>query len=206
MKSFKEYLTESKKVYEFKVKIAGECPDGCADHIKTALAKYNVESCSEGKRVPIQERYEDFPNLPNVEMTIFEVSTAYPANSVQIRSAISECANISLANIVVRNLAEDAEIDLNHATDEKTGEALLSQPYGKENNQDLVGEKQKLSFLKELGKQDRTTGTQYKGVNDKLLAKKSPTEKNPTTNEKIGTVSAIGSKKVTLPDPIKGMK
>jgi hypothetical protein len=204
MKSFKEYLIESKKVYEFKVKIAGKCPDGCASHIKQALAKYSIDSCSEGKSTPIQERYEEFPNLQNVELTIFDVTTHYPANSVQVRTAIAECAGIPLSNIIVRNLAEDAENEINHAHDEKTGEALLSQPYEKSSNQDTVGEKHKLSFLKELSKQDRTTGTAYKGVNDKLLAKKAPSEKKESVDNKIGTVSAMGSKKVTLPDPMKG--
>ena len=55
MKSFKEYLTESKRVYEFKVKIAGNCPKDCASQIKTALSQFHVESCSAGKSTPIQE-------------------------------------------------------------------------------------------------------------------------------------------------------
>ena len=44
MKSFKEYLTESKKVYEFKVKIAGDIPKDFANNLKIALAQFNVES------------------------------------------------------------------------------------------------------------------------------------------------------------------
>jgi dissimilatory sulfite reductase (desulfoviridin) alpha/beta subunit len=34
MKSFKDYLTESKKTYDFKVKIAGDCPKDCVKKIK----------------------------------------------------------------------------------------------------------------------------------------------------------------------------
>ena len=204
MKSFKHYLTESKKVYEFKIKIAGECPSDCAVYIKQALSKYNVESCSEGKRTPIQERVEGFPNLSNVEVTIFDVTTSYPATTAEVRAAVAECSKTPLANVIVRNLAEEEENELNHAHDQASGESLLNKDYEKSNNQDMVGEKHKLSFLKELSKTERTTGTQYKGVNDKLLAKKSPSEKKEAVDNKIGTVSAIGSKKVTLPDPVKG--
>ena len=37
MKTFKEYLSESKKVYSFKVKVAGEIPEGFQDKLKTEL-------------------------------------------------------------------------------------------------------------------------------------------------------------------------
>ena len=63
MKSFTEYLTESKKVYEFKIKVAGECPKDCASQVKKALAQYKVEKCSAGKSTPIQETQEEFPGL-----------------------------------------------------------------------------------------------------------------------------------------------
>lgn len=203
MKSFKEYLTESKKVYEFKVKIAGECPKGCAAIIKQALAKYNVTSCSAGKSAPIQEQYEEFPGLTNIELTIFDVVTDYPVNSLQVRSAISEAANISASNIIVRTAGEQAEHEINHAHDDKTGEALLGTDYEKSNNQDMVGTKHMMSFLKDLNK-TKHAGEQYTGVNDQLLASKSPSEKAADDTSKPGTVSAIGSKKVKFPELIKG--
>ena len=43
MKSFTEYLMESKKVYEFKVKLAGDY-EKAGDAIKLALAPYKVET------------------------------------------------------------------------------------------------------------------------------------------------------------------
>lgn len=202
MKSFKEYLTESKKVYEFKVKIAGPCPKDITTHIKAALSKYSVENCSTGKSTPIQERYEEFPNLQNVELTIFDVTTAYPVNSLQVRSAVAETAGVPLSNIIVRNLAEESEHATNHAHDEKSGEALLAQDYEKSNHQDIVGEKQKFNLLKELNK-TKHAGEAYTGVNDELLAKSAPKEKQPTVSDKIGTTSPLG--KVKNPDPRKGL-
>lgn len=203
MKSFKEYLTESKKIYEFKVKIAGECPKGCAALIKQALAKYDVASCSAGKSSPIQEQHEEFPSLSNIELTVFDVSTNYPVNSLQVRSAISEVANITPSHIIVRTAGEQAEYGINHEHDEKSGEALLGTDYEKSNNQDMVGEKHMMSFLKDLSK-NKHTGEQYTGVNDQILAKKSPSEKATEDSAKPGTVSAIGSKKVKFPELIKG--
>jgi len=37
MKTFKEYLTESKKVYSFKIKVAGEVPEKFEENLKSRL-------------------------------------------------------------------------------------------------------------------------------------------------------------------------
>jgi hypothetical protein len=203
MKSFKEYLTESKKVYEFKIKVAGPCPKDMVGHIKNALSPYKVESCSAGKGTPIQETQEEFPSLKHVELTVFDVTTSYPVTSTQARALVSECAKLSLANIIVRTFAEQEEYNINHANDVKSGKAVLGTDYESSNNQSLVGEKHMMSFLKELNK-DKHTGTEVNDFNDELLAKKSPSEKASTMETTSGATSAIGSKKITLPDPMKG--
>lgn len=202
MKSFTEYLAEGKKVYEFKVKVAGPCPKNMAGHIKNALAPYKVESCSAGKGTPIQETQEEFPSLKHVELTVFDVTTSYPVTSLQVQSVVAECAKLSTANLIVRTLAEQEEYNINHANDSASG-ALLGTEYAKSNNQDMVGEKHMMSFLKELGKTTHD-GDAVTGYNDELLAKKAPVEKQAfDTASKSGTTSAIGSKKIKLPDPKK---
>lgn len=205
MKSFKDYLTESKRVYEFKVKIAGECPKDCTARIKAALSPFQVESCSAGKRTPIQERQEDFPGQSNISMTIFDVKTSYPATSMQVRDAIAAKSGVGIGSVCVRNLAEEAEIAINHAHDKATGEALLGTEYATENNQDTVGEKHAMSFLKTLNKDPRTTGEAVTGTNDALLTTSAPADKASfEAANKKGTVSAIGSKATKLPDPYQG--
>lgn len=202
MKSFKEYLTESKKVYEFKLKVAGQCPKDMVGHIKNALAAYRVESCSAGKGTPIQETQEEFPSLKHVELTVFDITTSYPVTSTQVQSLVAECAGLSSANLIVRTLAEQEEYNINHANDAKSG-ALLGTEYEKSNHQGLVGEKHMMSFLKELNK-TKHTGEAVTGYNDELLAKKAPVDKTATAAaSKSGATSAIGSKKIKLPDPMK---
>jgi hypothetical protein len=204
MKSFKDYLIESKTVYEFKVKVAGQCPKDMAGHIKSALAPYKVESCSSGKGTPIQETQEEFPSLKHVELTVFDVTTSYPATSLQLQSLIAECAKLPTANIIVRTVAEQEEYNINHAHDVKSGKALLGTDYEKSNNQDMVGEKHMMNFLKELHS-TKHEGEAVTGYNDELLAKKAPVDKSPAAGKaaKSGTTSAIGSKKIKLPDPMK---
>ncbi len=200
MKSFKEYLTESKKVYDFKIKVAHECPEDCADKIKEALSVYNCTSCSSGASLPIQESHFDFPEEKNVKVTSFEVSLDYPTTSQQVRAAVATKLQKAESCIIVRNPAEEAEVLLNHANDSKPEGSLLEKDYEKsKDNQSLVGEKQKMALLKELGK-NKTQGTQYKGANEKILAKKLPSEKAAKEKTAQNNTSPVGSKKITKPE------
>ena len=179
MKSFTEYLTESKKVYEFKIKVAGDAPKDCVKRIKEALTMYKVEGCSKGKSLPIAETYTDFPEHKNIGVTIYEVTLAYPVNSTQVRAAVSNVLRVSEDRVKVRNLKEEEEIAINNANTEKSGEALLSKEYeATSEGQKLVGDKHVMSMLKELNKVGHQGLTQYKGVNDNILAKSVPAEKS----------------------------
>lgn len=193
MKSFKEYLLESKQTYDFKIKIAGDCPEDCVAKIKEALSSYKVESCSDGKRTPITEKQIDFPQLENVGVTIFDVTLSYPTTSVQIREAVANKLNIVPSNIRVRNDQEEAELEINHEHDDLPDGALLEKDLEEVDGQKLVGSKHVMSLLKELGK-NKTTGTQYKGTNDKLLAKKAPSEKPAKVEKHTPSASPISGK------------
>ena len=154
MKSFKQYLTESKKIYEFKVKIAGDLPDGFDKALKNSLSKFNVESMRKAVRTPIQESPIDFPGVKFKEVSVFNVGLSYPTTSPIVKQAIAQMLNIEESRVLVRTNSEDAEAVMNAesmlAPDGKG--ALLGTEYESSDNQDLVGEKQKLSFLKDLGK------------------------------------------------------
>lgn len=197
MKSFKDYLIESteEKKYSFKIKIAGDLPEHIEDTMKAALDKYKVTGFSKGKTTPIQAKLSDFPTLENTHMTIFNVDLDYPTTSQVLTAYMIETTGIDSCCIRVRSLKEEEEIELNSEhLDEENKEALLMKDYGKENNQNLVGEKHISSFLKELAKTSKDNQpTQYKGVNDKILAKTAPKEKTAST-EKLGPArSVLGS-------------
>jgi len=199
MKSFKEYLTESKKTYDFKIKIAGDCPKDCAKRIKEALSVYKVESCSAGKSLPIAETYVDFPTQRNIGITIFDVCLAYPSTTDQVRNMLGGTLGLPVTRVKVRNMKEEEEFALNHSNDEKTGESLLTKDYEADSEgQKLVGEKHTMSLLKELGKNKKTV-EQYKGTNDELLAEKVPTDSPSEQKTKINTKSPVGSSKIKLP-------
>jgi len=51
MKSFKDYLTESKKTYAFKIKVAGKLGEGFAEDLRSAVSKFSIANLSKGKAV-----------------------------------------------------------------------------------------------------------------------------------------------------------
>jgi len=201
MKSFTEYLTESKKVYEFKVKIAGDCPKDCGKKIKEALAQFHVESCSSGKSTPIQETLVDFPDTKNTGMTIFDVCTSYPATSMQVQSILAEKLRIATSMLKVRNLAEEKEIALNNQHKTKSGKAMLGTDYENNNTEDLVGETHKMNFLKGLSK-GSSHHTPVTGYNDELLAKSAPKHAKETSTKQVkvkNNAVNIFTKQVNVP-------
>jgi len=208
MKSFKDYLTESKKIYEFKVKIAGDCPKDCSAQLKAALAQFHVSSVSAGKSTPIQERQSEFPEHKNVGMTIFDVCTDYPATSLQLQDMVAAHLGVAHANVKVKSVAEEREHEINHAHDQRSGQALVGTDYEPSDNQDLVGEKHKMNFLKELGK-ERHQGTQVKGYNDEILSSGAPGPSKETPGKQLESKTKyrnIFTKQVKITDPMKGAK
>lgn len=181
MKSFIEYLIESQeeKIYSFKLKVAGEMPDNFEDVVETCLKKYECCKFSKSKSVPIQENLPDFPDLKNLEVTVFDIDCKYPTTSQVLTGYIAEHTGIQVNNIKVRSIREEeaAQVEINPET--QGGKALIGQcDFPKVNHQNIVGEKHVSSFLKELAKERKKNEPQpYKGVNDQLLAKKPPREK-----------------------------
>jgi len=186
MGTFKQYLAENKKVYQFKVKIAGDIAKHQVEAMKIALSKYDCTSVSSPKRTPITETPLEFPNIKYSHVNIFDISCNYPGSPHEIAAAIAETLRLSSGNIIVRTNAEQIEQDFALAGKNRIGTkapSLLNNPNLEDvNGQDLVGDKKAMSFLKELGKTSHK-GTEYKGVNDQLLAKSAPTASAPKSNK-----------------------
>ena len=197
MKSFKEYLVESKKIYKFKIKVVGDCPKDCAEKIKLALSEFSCASVGTAKTTPISANHKDFPEHKNVAMSVFDITAHYPATSKQIHDKVAEGLGISPGSVKVLNEKEQEEVALNHANDEATGEAIGGTAYEKADHQDLVGDK-RLQFLKSLKNEEKLK--QVTGTNDELLAKTMPKAdtKIKTQETTINNVGTFSKKKVNL--------
>lgn len=188
MKSLKDYLTESKKTWNFKIKVAGDLPEKFESTLKSVLSKWDV-TLGEKTTTPVQKLPLDFPQLENKEVHIIEVTANYPVTSTEITSAIQETTHLTGACFVVRGCCEPTEAYQEPKEDAyivKLG-SELENPNGNE-GQELVGEKRVLSLFKEL--------TSYKG--SKLDVNMAENTKSDNATSPLGNhvlPSAKGTKK-----------
>lgn len=194
MKTFKDYLTESKKTYAFLVKVAGDLDEEFEPHLKTAMEKFSVAKFSKGKTAPIQETLCDFPQLKNEKVTTYEIEVYYPTTPQVLEAYIADCCGCSRGHVLVRGVNEAA---VSHQEEENRKESENKPLIGQcdpppSDHQDLVGEKWKMSMLQDLMK-EKHGGEQYKGVNDSILANNLPSEKSKEMAEG-NSISPIGSK------------
>ena len=150
MKKFAEFLTESKKTYEFKIGVAGPVPEGFEDKLETALNKYKLLNLSSGKRTPIQERPLDFPQLQNMEVTYYEVELESPTKQQVMQEYVGNCCNISQSYIIVRNPNEAQEEYQQEKSDEPYSIKLTKEELESEDGQSMAGEARVMDLLKEL--------------------------------------------------------
>ena len=188
MKTFKQYLTESKKVYSFKIKVAGELPEKFQEGLKTRLGRCGVITLEKVTTTPIQALPLDFPEMKNMEVTVFEVVCEYPVTAPEITVDIKNMG-LDEACFRVRGSGEPSEEEQVLATAEPTGEALLDETDLEKGNtkikhKDYFGEDFNKVFLKDL----RKTAKQQKKDNGQGEYKL-PKQKQ----DKEGAKSAIGS-------------
>jgi len=199
MKTFLQYLGETQKTYEFKVKIANIDPKDHIESLKITLEAYAVESISTPKRLPIMENNIDFPNMKNCEIHVFEIALKYPVNASQLRELISERFKTPLNQVFVTPSNNPEELWRNNEGELREyvqGEDVLTKPLPEATaDQKAAGKAyaEKETILKELNKAPKfeisgTASTDPKTLNDV-----------PT-----GDLSPMGSTKNKIPSPVKG--
>jgi len=185
MKSFEEFLIESSKVYEFRVKVAGDITSDHMLRIENIMERFGLESISKPKKTPIQKQPSGFgESVSNSEVSILEISTNYPVTPQQIAAIMQDITKFSESHIVVINKNDPEEIAREVAanTEEEEYKPVLANEYDDEKLDASFGDEYNSSFLKEL----ETRKYEFESKN-KTKAK--------TTNElEIGTKSPITGK------------
>jgi hypothetical protein len=152
MKSFTEYLQESAKKYDFRVKIAGDISEDMGTKLESALNKWKVSSFKKVGTTPVQEFPLDFPKLKNEEVSIYTVTLDYPTTQQELTEYLASNLSIAKENFVVRRPGEPSEEYQQQV--EKRTEALLTDSEYKEapnaNWNEFYGDAYNVEFVKEL--------------------------------------------------------
>jgi len=156
MSTFKDYLTEAVKSYDYKIKVAGAPKDIDTNAMETALQKFDLAKMSAGKSTPIQSLPLDFPSLKNEQVTIFDVTTNYPESPRVMQEYLSDILRIPATHIVVRKPGEPTEQyqDEMEATKKSEYRVKLQDieysEHGKIQPEDFHSKEANMSLLKEL--------------------------------------------------------
>lgn len=185
MKSFVEFLIESSKTYEFRVKVAGELTSEHMDRIENRMERFGLESISKPKKSPIQKQPAGFgESVTNSEVSVMEITTNYPATPHQIAALLQDIVDLPESHVIVVNKNSPDEIAREVAADTKEGEykPLLLNDYDDEKVDPSFGDEYNSNFLKELSTREYEFDAKNK-------------EKAQTTNDiPVGTKSPIAGK------------
>ena len=195
MSTFKDYLTESTKSYDYKVKVAGDISDDFASRMETALQKFEVAKLSSGKKTPIMTLPLDFPALSNESVTIFDVTTNYPVAPSVMKEYLADYMNMNSSLIVVRKPGEPTEeyqADMQIGQKSEYANKLMDiemKDAPKVKAEDFYGDKYNMGLLKELMKTKAETKDQPKEKEDAM------------SKEEKGTPSPFSKATNPHPDP-----
>lgn len=155
MKSFTEYLTESKKQYDFRIKIAGDVSSEQEDTMKRLLGRFTNENNLTGfkkSKTPIQAVPLDFPQVKNCEVNIYEITLDFPTTQHELTEYLATELGIGKQHLVVRRPGEASE-EYQMPAEEREGALLLDPDYkeaGSPQFEDYYGDKYNSGFVKEL--------------------------------------------------------
>ena len=85
MKKFHQYLAESERTYDYRIKILGDVPPTFIKDLEQKLEQFDIVKMSGKKTTPVQKLLKDFPNEENDMVTSVDVSFRYPAIEPQIQ-------------------------------------------------------------------------------------------------------------------------
>ena len=119
MKKLSDYLAESVKEYNYKIKILGEIEDGMMDVIEDELKKYDLKSIGSATKTMFQKNPLDFEEGVSGEVHIASFKTGIALPKDQVRDVIAHKLGMTeryLKNLIKKKtnvyLSADEAVDL----------------------------------------------------------------------------------------------
>lgn len=110
MKTFQQYLTESRRTFDYRIKIVGDVSADVLKRFREQLGKFDPESIGDDKKTPVMSRPTDFPGFPNESVTMMDASFRYPATPPQIQQ-IARLLGIDPDRICIHQREYDEVMD-----------------------------------------------------------------------------------------------
>jgi hypothetical protein len=85
MKNFQQYLAESERTYNYRIKIVGDVDAGWVKQLEEKCNQFDIVKWGKTKTSPVQLKPADFPKHSNDSVTSLDVEFRYPAIEPQIK-------------------------------------------------------------------------------------------------------------------------
>ena len=85
MKKFQQYLAESERTYNYRIKIVGDIEPAVIKALEEKLKQFDPVKISAVKKTPIQLKPADFPAAANESVSSMDCEFRYPAIEPQIQ-------------------------------------------------------------------------------------------------------------------------
>ena len=139
MKTFAQYLTESEKTFDYRIKIVGDLPGDFVKEFKVRLKKFDPVSIGDVKTTPILAKPKDFPAFNNEAVNMMDVVFRYPAIPPQIQQ-IAQLLGLDPDRISINEThwAEGMDQELMGIADQGSPVLLSDYPADSKEQKDLI--------------------------------------------------------------------
>ena len=125
MKNFQEYLAESQRTYNYRIKIVGDVEPGFVKALEEKLKQFDPVKISAVKKTPIQLKPADFPAHANESVNSMECEFRYPAIEPQIQQ-IARLLGLDENRIRLLTSAHEESLDVEREKIEEENKDLLT--------------------------------------------------------------------------------
>jgi hypothetical protein len=128
MRSLKQYITESVKLYDYTIKIAGDVDKNFLDLFTHNLnEKFDAVNITTPASTPIQKDPYGFPDLRNQSVTIIKANFRYPATEPMIQQVAQLLGyNVNMVRAIQTNYNDSINSETQAYENEESHSPLLN--------------------------------------------------------------------------------
>ena len=128
MRSLKQYITESVKLYDYTIKIAGDVDKNFLDLFTHNLKeKFDAVNITTPASTPIQKDPYGFPDLRNQSVTIIKANFRYPATEPMIQQVAQLLGyNVNMVRAIQTNYNDSINSETQAYENEESHSPLLN--------------------------------------------------------------------------------
>ena len=125
MKNFQQYLAESERTYNYRIKIVGDVAPDFVRQLEEKCKQFDIVKFGRPKTTPVQLQPADFPKHSNDSVMSIDVEFRYPAIEPQIKQ-IAQLLFLDPNRIIMLTTSHEDSLDVEREKIEVENKNLLT--------------------------------------------------------------------------------